>query len=362
MIHRIRPTSFFIKQWLMHALIAWLAVNMIDVINFLLKAETGMTLVLPDGSAFTVGDRIIHNLTRPIWLPVLLGTLVIEVNYHLIFQQKKPWIFIGTSLLCALLCTLFFWAPHVWQENFWRERTSAVVISGLLSAFGLLFLYTLLYTFTRDYIHTRIHTAEKKFHRAQAELAALKAQINPHFLFNTLNNIYGTALEEKAERAAELIERLSGLMRYVVSGSQTDFITVSEEIKFVEEYLALQRVRIPRQPNIKIVQQVVYDGNPTQIAPLLLIPFLENAFHYGISIDHECDVSFCLTVKERRLSMLITNRLLPSQMDAGGHGTGIRNASRQLELIYPNRHQLKITRSDEKFMVDLKIDLNETQQ
>lgn len=361
MIRSIISRSGFLKQGLLHALIAWLALNIIDVINFLVKTEAGMTLLLPDGSAQTVWDRIVHNIARPDWLPILLGTLMIEANYHFVFRRKKPVIFILTSLVCAIICTLLLWAPNLWEENYpWLEKAAWVILSGFLSIFGLLFLYTLLYAITRDYIHTRIYTAETQLRHSQAELAALKAQINPHFFFNTLNNIYGTALEEKADRTARLIERLSGLMRYVVNGSQSNSIPISQEIKFVEEYLELQRIRIPNQANINIRQHVDYDGTPAHIAPLLLIPFIENAFLYGVSIDHECDIRFSLTVKEQLLKMIIANRMLPGQTVKNGHGTGIRNARKQLELIYTNRHQLKITEPDGQFLVYLKIDLNET--
>jgi LytS/YehU family sensor histidine kinase len=146
-------------------------------------------------------------------------------------------------------------------------------------------------------------------------------------------------------------------MRYLVNGAQDAFVTLAQEVKFVEEYLELQRIRIPDQANVQIRQSIDYDGRPGQIAPLLLIPFIENAFMYGVSVDHECDINLRLVIKEQQLSMLITNRKLPMQRNTNGFGTGIGNARRQLELLYADQHELKITDADDQFRVDLNITL-----
>lgn len=353
--------SELLKQWLLHALVIWTTLTIIDTLKFLLKVQEGMQSVYSDGTPVTLWSRITNHNFGPqlVWLPILLATFLIELNYHLIFHSKRLKVFTATSVLCGTGCMLIMGLPNTLTGNsllsvnkFWSMTGAAVSVTGLFS------LYAFLYAITRDYFHTRIFTTERRLRHSQAELAALKAQINPHFFFNTLNNIYGTALEENADRTAQFIERLSGLMRYVIHSSQNDLIPVSHEIRFIKEYLEMQRIRIPDQPNIQVVEQVDHDGSPASITPLLLLPFIENAFQYGVSIDHECHINLKLTAKGQRLEMLVTNRIVPGHERKKGEGTGIPNAKKQLELLYPDRHQLKIEKAGGQFLVELHINLS----
>lgn len=361
MIQHTFSTSRLLKQWLLHALAIWTTLTSIDALKFLLKVQEGMRSVYTDGTPVTLWTRMAdHNFgAQPVWLPILLTTFLIELNYHLVFHTKKLKVFAATSVLCGAGCMLIMGLPNTLAGNsilsmkeFWSMTGTIVSVTGIFS------LYAFLYAIIRGYFHTRIFTSERRFRHSQAELAALKAQINPHFFFNTLNNIYGTALEENADRTAQYIERLSGLMRYVIHSSQNDLIPLSHEIRFVREYLEMQRIRIPDQPNIRILEQIGYDESPASITPLLLLPFIENAFQYGVSIDHECHINLKLTVKAQHLEMLLTNRIVPGHERKKGEGTGIPNAKKQLELLYPDRHQLKIEKADGQFLVELHINLS----
>jgi|GEM_PF-638109 len=357
--HRLSKPRL-LRQGLLHALFLWTALTLIDTVKFFLKVQDGMQSVYSDGTPVTLWSRIAsHNFgPQMVWLPILLATFLIELNYQFIFYAKKLKVFIATSVLCGMVCMLIMRLPNtltgnsvLHAETFWSVTGATLSVTFLFS------LYSLLYAISRDYFHTRIFTAERRLRHSQAELAALKAQINPHFFFNTLNNIYGTALEEKADRTAQYIERLSGLMRYVIHSSQNDLIPVSHEIRFIKEYFEMQRIRIPDQPGIQITEQIVYDGDPAQITPLLLLPFIENAFQYGLSIEHECHIDLKLTIEEQRLAMLVTNRIIPGHERKKGEGTGIPNVKKQLELLYPGRHQLRIEKAGGTFLVDLHINL-----
>jgi sensor histidine kinase YesM len=350
-----------VRQWLLHAVVVWAALTIIDTLKFLLKVQDGMQSVYTDGTPVTLWSRFAdHNFgAQLVWLPVMLATLLVELNYQFIFLSKKLKVFAVTSVLCGVGCMLIMQVPNMMTGNsifsvrsFWSLTSTVVSISGVFA------LYAFLYAVIRDYFHTRIVNAERRLTHSQAELAALKAQINPHFFFNTLNNMYGTALAEKAERTAQFIERLSGLMRYVIHSSKNDAIPVAQEVRFVKEYLELQRIRIPEQPNIKVIEQVFHDGGPAQIAPLLLLPFIENAFQYGVSIDHDCSINLSLSVKVQHLNMLITNRIVPGHNRKKGEGTGIPNVKKQLELLYPGRHALKIETTGGQFLVELHINLS----
>ncbi|GGK74390.1 hypothetical protein GCM10011405_23030 [Rufibacter glacialis] len=221
--------------------------------------------------------------------------------------------------------------------------------------FLLLLAYSFFYALVRYAFNQKLRQVETSSQHTQAELDALKAQLNPHFFFNTLNNLYGTALQEKAEKTAQSVAQLSGIMRYVLTEAQQNFTDVSHELRFLEEYLQLQRIRLPDRANMSLQTDIMYDGQPASIAPLLLIPFVENAFKYGISLEQNCFVRLRAEVKGRKLDLLVENQLLPERQT--DHGAGIAHVRKRLELLYPRRHQLQISQNG-TFTVSLHLDLS----
>ena len=193
--------------------------------------------------------------------------------------------------------------------------------------------------------------------RTQAELNALKAQVNPHFLFNSLNSIYGTALVEDSPRTAESIQQLSGIVRYVMEESRLQTTDVRRELRFIDDYVELQRVRIPNQENIEITTDIEWDEKPAQIVPLLLNPLIENAFKYGISIQYPCFLRIHLLVQDGTLKMTTENSVLPRTGLEKGTGIGLANVRQRLALAYPNQHKLTVEETDAIFLVDLTINL-----
>ncbi len=223
MIRSSNSRSGLLKQWLLHALVIWTVVTIIDTLNFMLKVRDGMQLVYPDGTIATflepIADRNSGN--DVIWLPVLLITFLVELNYHFLFKSKKLKVFmLTTSLSCGLSYAADDTRPAGGRS--FCPRTGSWAVIGTLIFFTSIFSLYAFFTLLPAIIFTPGFKAEQQLRHSQAELAALKAQINPHFFFNTLNNIYGTALEENAGRTAQFIERLSGLMRYVIHSSQND--------------------------------------------------------------------------------------------------------------------------------------------
>ncbi|WP_161492777.1 sensor histidine kinase [Spirosoma sp. 209] len=194
--------------------------------------------------------------------------------------------------------------------------------------------------------------------RIQAELDALKAQVNPHFLFNSLNNIYGTAIVENSPRTAESIQQLSGIVRYVMEESRQKTTDIQRELRFIDDYVELQRVRIPDQANIRIDTDIQWDERPAQIVPLLLNPLIENAFKYGISIQQPCFVRIRLRVQDNSLHLGIENSILPRTDLEKGTGLWLANVRQRLALAYPNQHTLRITDQNDTFSVDLSINLS----
>lgn len=193
--------------------------------------------------------------------------------------------------------------------------------------------------------------------KTEAELIALKAQVNPHFLFNTLNSIYGFTVEE-SPKSAQSIYQLSEIMRYTLEKSSAERVNMLDEIKFLENYVALQQLRIPTQENIDLQLRINYDEKPYEIAPLLLTPIVENAFKYGISIDNECFIHIDLRISNDKLYFECKNKKLSERLLEQGAGTGLEHLQKRLNLTYPNRHVFEIIKLDSVFIIKLEIELN----
>lgn len=199
---------------------------------------------------------------------------------------------------------------------------------------------------------------ELALQKTKAELVALKAQINPHFLFNVLNNLYGQAIVEDSPKTASGIERLSRIMRHVVEETKTERSPIEKELKFVEDFIELQKMRIPNRPNIKLSTEIFWDGESANIAPLLVIPFIENAFKYGISVNNESFFDMRLRVENKILLFESRNSIIKKADKLEiGTGTGLENTRRRLDLYYPGRYSLNITSENEVFEVKMQVKL-----
>jgi len=193
----------------------------------------------------------------------------------------------------------------------------------------------------------------------QTELDSLKAQINPHFLFNTLNNIYSHSLF-KSEQAPEMILKLSGLMNYMIYECQDAKVPLSKEIEFIKNFMALEKVRIDE--SVKVSLNITVPENGHEVAPLLFIPLLENAFKYGVNIcEGSPYINIDLDVSDDDILELTIENLfdepIAGQEDDGTGGIGLENVRKRLELIYPGKHKMEIVDKDGKFRVNLRIDL-----
>jgi len=188
--------------------------------------------------------------------------------------------------------------------------------------------------------------------KANAELSFLKAQINPHFLFNTLNNIYSLAVT-KDDKAAEGIMKLSNIMRYVTDDVKEDFVSLDHEIECIKDYIDLQKIRLGSKTSVDL--QIMGDQSDKKIAPLLLMTFIENAFKYGTSNHEPSSIIIKITVSPNRINFLCENKLFEVKRNPERVGIGIQNAKRRLEHLYPNKHLLDINSSNGLFTVQLTL-------
>jgi sensor histidine kinase YesM len=198
---------------------------------------------------------------------------------------------------------------------------------------------------------------EKEKQKTVVELKALKAQINPHFFFNTLNSIYSMALD-KDDRLPGTVLQLSDLMRYFLYVSRDNFILLEKDLTVVKEYIALQKIRSGEQLSVQINK----DGEVSEqkIAPLLLITFLENAFKHGAKGSSE-NTFIRLDIKVERDKLNFTvenNKGTIDEVNTGEYnGLGLENVKRQLELLYPGKHLLNIKDGKDRFVVALQLSL-----
>lgn len=194
-----------------------------------------------------------------------------------------------------------------------------------------------------------------------AHLDMLRAQINPHFLFNSLNTLYGTAIQEKADRTGEGIQRLGDMMRFMLNENMQHQIPLNREIEYINNYVALQKLRTEISPNIKI--QTVLDSSPSafSITPMLLIPFIENAFKHGISLREPSHIKITLTQKDNALFFDVYNSkhaFNDNDPERNNNGIGLNNVRERLNMYYPERHELIIRENDNEYFVHLTIQLS----
>lgn len=197
--------------------------------------------------------------------------------------------------------------------------------------------------------------------RSNAKLDFLRSQINPHFLFNALNTIYGTALQEKAERTSEGIEKLGDMMRFMLQENMQDRISLTREVDYMNNYISLQRLRTDPSPEVTIQAEIEEQINGLEISPMLLIPFVENAFKHGISLREPSHIKITLQTRENILYFDVHNSIhLKADHDPEKNksGIGLDNIKQRLHLIYPGKHELIIRETGKEYFVHLTIHLN----
>ncbi|MDQ3847072.1 MAG: histidine kinase, partial [Bacteroidota bacterium] len=195
--------------------------------------------------------------------------------------------------------------------------------------------------------------------KTSAELQLLKAQVHPHFLFNTLNNIYSFTLNA-SPRAPEMIKKLSGLLHYLIHECSQEKVSLEKELLMIQDYIALEKIRYGEQLDITV--DIRGDIKNCMIAPLLLLPFVENSFKHGTSkMLSRPWVNLNVILEDQKLFFLLTNSK-PEEYSGSARksGIGLSNVQKRLQLIYPNRHQLNMTMEPEHFTVFLEIDLYTT--
>jgi two-component system, LytTR family, sensor kinase len=198
---------------------------------------------------------------------------------------------------------------------------------------------------------------------ASAELASLRAQINPHFLFNALNSLYATALTEKSDKTADGIQKLGDMMRFMLHENNHERIPLDKEIEYLHNYIQIQQMRLDQSHPIEIRVNIQEPNHPIHVAPMLLTPFVENAFKHGISLRQPSWIYITLTYNDAQLYFKVHNSR-PTRTteqpdrpttETGQSGVGLANVQKRLSLIYPGRHELTIQQSESDYFVSLTL-------
>lgn len=191
--------------------------------------------------------------------------------------------------------------------------------------------------------------------KLSAEVSYLKAQINPHFLFNTLNSLYALTLQ-KSNEAPNAVLKLSSIMRYVVTESSQDFVALDKEINYIKDYIELQKLRL--DDGVSLSFEIHGTTTGRAIAPLILIPFIENSFKYGINPDENSFIKIVISIENQSLEMSVQNSMVATEIDEEYKTEeGLKNTQKRLDLIYSGNYELVIDERNKVYDVNLRIEL-----
>jgi len=236
----------------------------------------------------------------------------------------------------------------------WRQIQPAILFAFLV-ILGISIAYFFLNAWAKsELIQTRLQA-----NQLSTEVKFLKSQINPHFLFNTLNNLFSMAQGKGDDELADGISKLSGMMRYMLYDSNGERVPLGKEITYLEECITLNKLRYADEEVTVTFDHAGQTAN-IGIAPMLFIPFVENAFKHGVAIGQTAVIQIAIVVSGEKLnfSCVNTDYSAIKKMEMEISGIGLGNVKRRLELVYPGKHQLIINKENGKFMVTLEIDLS----
>ncbi len=324
-----------------------------------------------------------------IWLISLLvfaAVISLKIDYELLIV----WLLVPPVNIFFAFCAIYYIIPNLrknfkgFGRYFWGNVGLTIIISILLVIILIPFMrngevipITLVLniiclicitTPSAWYIYkhkfeklSEIQMLKTELGKSDANLNFLKSQINPHFLFNALNTIYGTALQENAERTGEGIQKLGDMMRFMLHENTQDKISLTREVEYLNNYIDLQKLRTSRSADIRIDTHIEEQLNNLQITPMLLIPFIENAFKHGISLQQPSYIKITLQSKESTLYFDISNSIYikadhdPEKLKSG---IGLENVKQRLSLLYYGKHELIIRESANEFFVHLTLQLD----
>jgi len=314
--------------------------------------KTALTLVIASCLLMTLENsaqhRLLYNSAAVLFYAVLMFYVISYVAHKMpvaseLIEYKQRQFFL---LYAVFLLLLFLLSTNMDQSDPYGPHFQLRIVFWLLFIHMMLSWIIQLWKLNQQLRNERTNT----------ELMLLKSQINPHFFFNTLNNLYGLA-REKSDQTPDLILRLADMMRYTIYQGQRDSVSVQQEVAYLENFIGLQQVRFQKQVQVIFNVQVQED---VQLPPLLFINLLENAYKHGV--EKLADKSFVkieLFADHTQLIFSIVNNFDPEESSnlAQGAGIGLANLRKRLALHYPNQHRLQISQTDNCYSAILTLTL-----
>jgi len=325
----------------------------------------GLSIILFTVALFyTRGDFNFYNIDFAIAGNILLtmAFLALSVYINLLwlipvfFDKRKYFLFFILQIANINLFIFINYYVSMLLEGGQHSNFVTEYIAEFILVVIFLVISTLL-KFTRDSIRLQgfeLKIKEVERQKIEAELRALKAQVNPHFFFNTLNSLYSLSLD-KSDKAPELILKLSDLMRYVIYETRDDMVPLSKQQDFLKNYIYLEKLRTNENLDVKF--DIIGENYQLKVAPLLFIPFIENAFKHGVKTrekDPYIHITFNLE-QDDRIVFIAENNTEEIPENANPSGFGLPNVKKRLELLYPGRYKLNIQNPLERYRVELTI-------
>lgn len=301
--------------------------------------------------------KFINGSFNPQFLGLAITNLFLIAFYYFNFYVLIPRLYFNKKYLPYVICLLVYLAAIILVLQLRKEFNplpsppfrfaNAAFIGSIIIRFIMIFLLSLGIS-----SYNRLKQIERE--KMKAELSYLKAQINPHFLFNTLNSIYALTVK-KSDEAPESVTRLSGIMRYVITDAAQEYVPLEKEIEYITNYIQLEELRLTNKVTLSFNASGVFTGK--KIAPLIFLPFVENAFKHGVSTREESAITIAISVEQETLNLLVKNNKV--KVNTVNNGLGIENARMRLRLLYPGKHRLLINNNDKDFTVSLSIKLDD---
>lgn len=328
--------------------------------HFLLWILVTISLIVDVNELYVYGKGIfVFFVFGKTVVQMILVYMNLLLFYPLLFKPKKY----AFYLLCLSVITLAAGYSNMKLELFLRGSSNFLnsrdhflfFLTQLFMAMRYV-LISFLLQITVDYYDQKEKIKKIELEKLNAELNFLKTQVNPHFLFNTLNNLYALILE-KSDKSGECVLKLADILKYILAEGKEDKVSLKKELLLLENYIELERLR---KPDADVTFTTEFTINNYQITPLLLLPFVENAFKHGLNtVNNNGFIHLHIKATDERLTLIIENNIPPASNTEAiqSLGIGIENAKRRLELLYPCRYQLNIKKTDSSFWVNLQLQL-----
>ena len=250
---------------------------------------------------------------------------------------------------------VIFWPNEDWNASWFHMGK---IVKSITHIYPVVAIAVVIKLFKRWYVYQNA-AQQLVQEKLGAELKFLKAQIHPHFLFNTLNNLYALTLK-KSDKAPDVVLKLSSLLSYMLYECNAETVPLSKEIELLETYIALEKIRYDKR--LDITYRLKGEVGTKTIAPMLILAFVENSFKHGVSDEIEgAWISIDITISTKELALKVDNSKSKQETEDSSNykeGIGLNNVKRRLELLYPNNHELKIIDSEESYLVMLHLKVN----